>query len=147
MSELAELIHKWPPAVINHMTWRQREIEMMRKVAKIKFRQKHQTPCTLCGTIINSDMYHHVARCHLKLAQLWRCTVWRGTPQDLMDHILDGHNVPGGDQKRQLGNAFSSMDSHTIDSQMASGGDKPHDVATYSVCRVPVSSTFGHVMF
>ena len=24
----------------------------------------------------------------------WR-TVWRGTPQDLMDHILDGHNVPG----------------------------------------------------
>ena len=21
MSELAELIHKWPPAVINHMLW------------------------------------------------------------------------------------------------------------------------------
>ena len=45
-------------------------------------------------------MYRHVARRHLELAQLWRCpvswcTVWRGTPQDLMDHIRDGHNVPG----------------------------------------------------
>ena len=46
MSELAELIHKWPPAVINHMTWRKREIELMRKVAKVQFRQKHPTPCT-----------------------------------------------------------------------------------------------------
>ena len=34
MSELAELIHKWPPAAINHMTWRQREIELMRKVTE-----------------------------------------------------------------------------------------------------------------
>ena len=25
LSELAELIHRWPPAVINHMTWRQWE--------------------------------------------------------------------------------------------------------------------------
>ena len=72
----------------------------MRKVAKIKFRLKHMTACTFCGTLIKSDMYCHVARRHLELAQLWRCpvswcTVWRGKPQDLMDHILDGHNVPG----------------------------------------------------
>ena len=58
------------------------------------------TPCTFCGTFIIYDMYRHVARRHLDLAQLWRCpvswcTVWRGTPQDLMDHILNGHNVPG----------------------------------------------------
>ena len=90
MSELAELIHKWPPAVINHMMWRQRELEQMRKVAKIKFRQKHPTPCTFCGTIIKNDMYH-VARRHLELTQLWRCpvswcTVWKG---------LDGP-YPGG---------------------------------------------------
>ena len=132
MSELAELIHKWPPAVINHMTWRQQEIELMRKVAKIKFRQKHLTPCTFYGTIIKSDMYRHVARRHLELAQLWRCpmswcTVWRGTPQDLMDNILDGHNVPGEIRRVSLVNAFPSMDSHTT-----------------TVCRVPVSSTFGH---
>ena len=32
--KLAELIHRWPPAVINHMMWRQREIERMRSVVK-----------------------------------------------------------------------------------------------------------------
>ena len=100
MPELAELIHKWPPAVINHMMWRQRELEQMRKAAKREYRQKHPAPCTFCGMIIKTDMYRHVARRHLKLAQLWRCpvswcTVWKGTPQDLMDHIRDGHNVPG----------------------------------------------------
>ena len=107
MSDLAELIHKWPPAVINHMMWRQRELEQMRKVAKIMFRQKHPTPCTFCGTIIKNDMYRHVARRHLELAQLWRCpvswcTIWKGTPQDLMDHIREGHNVPGEIRKVSL---------------------------------------------
>ena len=74
------------------MMWRQRELEQM---------------CTFCGTIIKSDMYRHVARRHLELAQLWRCpvswcTVWKGTPQDLMDHILEGHNVPGEIRKVSL---------------------------------------------
>ena len=69
-------------------------------------------------------MYRHVARHHLELAQLWRCpvswcTIWRGTLQDLMDHICDAHNAPG--------NAFSSVDSHTT-----------------GVCGVPDSSTFRH---
>ena len=75
-----------------------------------------------------------MARRHLKLAQLWRCpvswcTVWKGTPQDLMDHIRDGHNVPGGggDQGSQPRNAFSSIDSYMP-----------------AVCRVPDSSTFRH---
>ena len=75
MPELAELIHKWPPAVINHMMWRQRDLEQMRKVAKREYRQKHPAPCTFYGTIIKTDMYRHVARHHLKLAQLWRCPV------------------------------------------------------------------------
>ena len=57
MPELAELIHKWPPAVINHMMWPQRELEQMRKVAKREYRQKHPTPCTFCGTITKTDMY------------------------------------------------------------------------------------------
>ena len=133
--ELAELIHRWPPAVINHMTWRQREIELMCKNARIKYRQKHPTPCTFCGTIIKTDMYRHVARRHLELTQLWRCpvswcTVWRGTPQGLMDHIhfcTGRSQCAGGNQKSQLRNAFPSVDSHTP-----------------TVCRVPVGSTFGH---
>ena len=98
--QLAELIHRWPPTVINHMTWRQREIERMRSVVKTECKQNNLRPCTFCGASIKTDMYHHVARCHLQLAQLWRClvpwcTMWKGTPQDLMTHILEGHNVPG----------------------------------------------------
>ena len=54
-----------------------------------------------------TDMYRHVARRHLELAQLWRCpvswcTVWKGTPQDFMDHIRDAHNVPGEIRKVSL---------------------------------------------
>ena len=56
MPELLELMHKWPPVVINHMMWRQRELEEMRKVAKVKYRQKHPAPCTFCGTLIKCDM-------------------------------------------------------------------------------------------
>ena len=53
-------------------------------------------------------MYRHVARCHLGLAQLWRCpvswcTVWKGAPQDLMDHVKDGPTR----------NAFPAMDGNT----------------------------------
>ena len=65
MPELVELIHKWPPTVINHMMWRQWELEQMRKVAKMKYRQIHPAPCKFCGTIIKCDMYRHVTRRHL----------------------------------------------------------------------------------
>ena len=40
MPELSELAHKWPQAVINHMRWRQRELEEMRRAAKVKYRKK-----------------------------------------------------------------------------------------------------------
>ena len=91
----------------------------------MKYRQKRPAPCTFYGTITKCDVYRHVAHRHLELAQLWRCpvswcTVWRGTPQDLMDHIRDAHNVPGEIRK-------VSLDSHTT-----------------GVCGVPDSSTFGH---
>ena len=76
--ELSELTRIWPPAVIAHMRWRQPELEEM------------QQAC---------DMYRHVARCHLDLAQLWRCpvawcTVWKGALQDLTDHVRYAHRVP-----------------------------------------------------
>ena len=37
LPELSYLMHKWPPAVINHMVWRQRELEEMRAAAKVKY--------------------------------------------------------------------------------------------------------------
>ena len=75
LPELSDLMHKWQPAVINHMMWRQRELEEMRAAAKVNYRQSHPLLCTFCGTLIRCDMYRHVARCHLDLAQLWRCPV------------------------------------------------------------------------
>ena len=86
-------------------------MEQLRKAAKGKYRQKHPAPCTFCGTLIKCDMYRHVARHHLELAQLWQCpvswcTVWRGAPQDLMDHIREAHNVPGEIRKVSLETFF-----------------------------------------
>ena len=34
--ELLELVHKWPPAVINHMRWRQPELEEMKQAAMVQ---------------------------------------------------------------------------------------------------------------
>ena len=55
--------------------------------------------CKYCGKVIHCNMYRHVARLHLDLAQLWRCpvswcTVWKGTPHDCMEHLRNGHDVP-----------------------------------------------------
>ena len=97
--EFLTLSQQWPPAVLSHMGWRQKELEEMRSAAKVKFRQSRPSCCEFCGSLIKSDMYRHVARLHLDLAQLWRCpisccTVWKGTPQDCMDHLRGSHNVP-----------------------------------------------------
>ena len=71
----------------------------MKQAARVQYRKKPPAPCEFCGTLIRCDMYRHVARCHLDLAQLWRCpvswcTVWKGAPQDLMDHVRGAHRVP-----------------------------------------------------
>ena len=97
--ELLMLSQQWPPAVISHMGWRQKELEEMRSVAKQQFRQSRPSSCVYCGSLIKCDMYRHVAHFHLDLAQLWRCpvlwcTVWKGTPHDCMDHLCGAHDVP-----------------------------------------------------
>ena len=71
----------------------------MRTEAKKRFRNARPGSCAYCGTWIRCDMYRHVARFHLDLAQLWQCpvswcTVWKGTPQDCMDHVRGAHDVP-----------------------------------------------------
>ena len=65
----------------------------------VQYRKKQPAACEFCGTMIRCDMYQHVACCHLELAQLWRCpvswcTVWKGAPQDLMDHVRGSHKMP-----------------------------------------------------
>ena len=46
-----------------------------------------------------SDSGRHVARLHLDLVQLWRCpiawcTTWKGSPQDCLEHLRNGHDAP-----------------------------------------------------
>ena len=70
----------------------------MRRLCSV-FRQSRPSSCMYCGIWIKCDMYRHVARFHLDLAQLWRCpeswcTIWKGTPQDCMDHIRGANDVP-----------------------------------------------------
>ena len=55
--------------------------------------------CRFCGKVIRVNMYRHVARLHLDLVQLWRCPiVWcttrKGSPQDCLEHLRNGHDVP-----------------------------------------------------
>ena len=71
----------------------------MRADAKKRFRQTRPSNCVHCATLIKCNIYRHVAKFHLDLAQLWRCpvswcTVWKGTPQDCMDHVRGAHDVP-----------------------------------------------------
>ena len=55
--ELSALSQQWPPAVLSHMGWRQKELEEMRSAAKVKFRQSRPS---YCGSLIKSDMYWHI---------------------------------------------------------------------------------------
>ena len=85
--ELSDLTRKWP------------ELEEMQQAAKLQYRKKQPAQCDFCSRTIRCDMYRHVACCHLKLAQLWRCpvawcTVWKGVLQGLADHVRYAHIVP-----------------------------------------------------
>ena len=89
----------WPPEVFNHMKWFQQDLELMRKSAKKQYSQTRPMPCKFCGKVIRVDMYRHVARLDLDLVQLWRCpiawcTMWKGSPQDCLEHLRNGHDAP-----------------------------------------------------
>ena len=97
LQDLSLLRQQWPPAVLRHMVWLQQDLEVMRADAKQRFRQNRPSSCVYCGKWIKCDMYRHVANLDLDLAKLWWCTVWKGTPQDYMDHVRGGggaHDVP-----------------------------------------------------
>ena len=81
------------------MKWYQQDFEQMRKSAKKQYSQTRPMPCRFCGKVIRVDMHRHVARLHLDLVQLWRCpiawcTTWKGSPQDCLEHLRNGHDAP-----------------------------------------------------
>ena len=70
----------------------------MQQAAKLQYRKKQPAQCDFCSRTIRCDMYRHVARCHLKLAQLWRwpvawCTVWKCALQGITEHVRYAHRV------------------------------------------------------
>ena len=98
-ADMKRLRDLWPPAIFNHMKWFQHDIDLMRKSAKREFSQERPMPCRFCGKVIRVNMYRHVARLHLDLVQLWICpiawcTTWKSSPQDCLEHIRNGHDVP-----------------------------------------------------
>ena len=74
-------------------------------------------PCEFCGTLIRCDMYRHVARCHLDLAQLWRCPTvvycLEGCATGLDGSCSWSPQSAGGGPKHQVRNAHPSLDSDT----------------------------------
>ena len=91
MKDMMRLGELWPAEVFEHMKWHQQDLELLRKSAKNTYSQTRPMPCRFCGKVIRVDMYHHVARLHLDLVQLWRCpiawcTTWKGSPQDCLEH-------------------------------------------------------------
>ena len=98
-ADMTRLCELWPPEIFNHMRWFQQDLELMRKSAKREFSQLRAMPCKFCGKVIRVDMYRHLARLHPDLVQLWRCpiawcTTWKGSPQDCLEHVRNGHDVP-----------------------------------------------------
>ena len=119
LKELSMLRQQWPPAILRHMVWLQQDLEVMRAEAKKRFRNARSGSCAYCGTWIKYDMYRHVARFNLDLAQLWQCpvswcTVWKGTPQDCMDHVRGAHDVPWVSQYRTVCSPMDSLASGLV---------------------------------
>ena len=75
LNELSMLRQQWPPA--NPPSYGVATagpgLEVMRTEAKKRFRNTRPGSCSYCCTWIKCDMYRHVAKFHLDLAQLWQC--------------------------------------------------------------------------
>ena len=97
--------------VVSRMTRHQLELEQMRHDCKKQYRGTQTGLCTFCGKVIRLDLARHVAKYHLQLTQLWQCPVswcaiWKGTPQDCVDHICLANAVPATVKAANVGGWF-----------------------------------------
>ena len=96
LAELASLHLVWPAAVLSSMGRYQLDLEHLRHDCKTRYQHAQSGLCTFCGKFIQLDMGRHVA------SFIWswlssggaRCTIWRGTQQDCIDHMRSAHAVP-----------------------------------------------------
>ena len=99
LSDLGCLRLDWPRALFTFMGRYQLDLEHLRRECWENFGSTQSGLCTFCGKYIQQNLGRHVACFHMDLAQLWRCpvtwcTVWRGTPQDCIDHMRKAHSIP-----------------------------------------------------
>ena len=111
VSDLGCLRLDWPKVVFSYMGRYQVDLENLRHECRERFGSVQSGLCTHCGKYICGDLGRHVAHFHLDLAQLWRypvtwCTVWRGTPQDCVDHMRRAHTVPASIRATNLARWF-----------------------------------------
>ena len=66
----------------------------MRPAAKQHFRQPSSCEYCTCGIWIKCDMYRPFGLGAVVAVPVSWCTVWKGTPQDCMDHVRGVHDVP-----------------------------------------------------
>ena len=108
ISDLMAFRLDWPVVVLSGMVRHQLGLEQMRHECKKRFCNAQTGLCATCGKVIKLDMARHVANQNLELAQLWRCpvswcTMWKGTPQDCIDHMRLAHAVPASVKSVNLG--------------------------------------------
>ena len=111
LSDLGCLHQDWPRAIFPFMGCYQVDLEHLRHECQERFGSTQSGLCTYCGKYIQQNLGRHVACYHLDLAQLWRCpvtwcTVWRGTPQDCIDHMRKAHTVPAMVKTANLAQLF-----------------------------------------
>ena len=111
VADLSLLRLQWPVSMVNSLSWLQQELEQLWKESKQRYWDTRAADCSFCGKWIKLDMNRHVVNYHLNLAQLWHCpvsgcTVWKGTPQDCMDHLRVAHAVPAAVKSANLGKWF-----------------------------------------
>ena len=99
LSNLGCLRLDWPRAIFTFMGRYQVDLEHLCRECRERFGSTQSGLCTFCGKYIQQNLGRHVACYHMDLAQLWWCpvtwcTVWRGMPQDCIDHMRKAHNVP-----------------------------------------------------
>ena len=85
MDKLSLLPRQWPATVLRNMVWLQQDLDTMRAEAKKQFRNTRPGDCSYYGKWIKCD--RHVASSQLRRCPVSWCTVWKGTPQDCMDHV------------------------------------------------------------
>ena len=98
-SELGCLRLDWHKALFTFMARYQLELDQMHKEFREWFGSTQSGVCTTCGKHIQQNLGKNIALYHLELAQLWQCpvtwcTVWKGTPQDCVDHMRRAQEIP-----------------------------------------------------